>query len=421
MRRLPSRPLRRAGIAIPATPEETAPLLSRLLHENCLEFWYPACIDAAHGGYDLPPGKGERTLRRSKERSLVSQARMVWFFSRLVAGGHGSPAHLEAAAHGFRFLRDRMWDDAHGGFHWCVDARSGRSVRDGKHLYGQSFALFAMSRYAAVSRDTEAAILARRLAHLIHDRAHDPRHGGYVELFRRDWSPWAGKERHYLSDVPAGVKRYNTHLHWFEAVVEYVDQLGDEGARPWIAELSQILTERVVRHEHAACTDAYLPDWSPLPGAVNYGHDMEAVWLLRDAERRTGAVGADRLNRHLGLFEAARQWGWDTRDGGYFWSGPPGGPATDLGKDSWVQAEALVTALWLYMETGREDYADCYLASLDWIVNVQVDWTLGEWHREIAPNGLPMDEKGDGWKSAYHNGRALMTCIELLAGLSGAS
>ncbi|MGE0666847.1 MAG: AGE family epimerase/isomerase [Sphingomonadales bacterium] len=419
MRRLPARPPRRAGIAIPATPGETLPLLSRLLHENCLAFWYPACIDAVRGGYTLVPGREARGIGRSIERGVVSQARMVWFFSRLMTGGHGGPSHLEAAAHGFRFLRDRMWDDLHGGVYWTVDARTGRPIRDGKHLYGQSFALFALSRYAAVSGDGEAESLARTLAHLVHEKSHDAVHGGYLELFRRDWSPWTADERNYLSDVPAGTKRYNSHLHWFEALIEYADQLGDDAARPWLAELSAILTDRVVRHDHAVCTDAHMTDWSPLPGPVNYGHDMEAVWLLRDAERRTGAVGADRIARHVALLSTAHRWGWDDRDGGYFWSGPPGAAAMDRGKNSWVQAEALVSALWLYLETGEADYADWYLATLDWIVNVQADWTRGEWHCEIAPNGRPTGDKGDGWKSAYHDGRALMTCIELLSGRGG--
>lgn len=414
MRRLPPVPLRRAGIAVAGRPEDTGPLLHRLLHENCLAFWYPSCIDHDLGGYLLARDERGRDGGRGWERALVTQSRMLWFFSRLVAGGHGGPEHLEAAAHGFRFLRDRMLDQEHGGFLWSVDARSGRPVRDGKHLYGQAFALFALSRYAATSGDVEATAMARTLAHLVREKAHDAVHGGYGELFARDWTPWSGRERNYLSDVPAGTKRYNTHLHWFEALVEYVDLLGDGGARPWLVELADILTDKVIRHRYAAGTDAHFPDWTPMPDVASYGHDVEAVWLLRDADRRTGVVGAERLDRHLALFATAMRWGWDETEGGFYWSGPLGAPARLRGKVWWVQAEALVAALWLYRETGREEYGACYLRLLDWIVNVQVDWANGEWHREIATNGRIIGDKADGWKAAYHNGRALMICIELI-------
>lgn len=414
MRRLPPVSVRRAGIPVPGRPEETAPLLRRLLHENCLGFWYPSCIDHDLGGYLLARDERGRNAGRAWERAIVTQARMVWLFSRLVAGGHGGPEHLEAATHGFRFLRDHMWDHDHGGFLWSVDARSRRPVRDGKHLYGQAFALFALSRYAATSGDGEAAALARTLAHLVHRKAHDAVHGGYAELFARDWTPWPGMERDYLSEVPAGTKRYNTHLHWFEALVEYADLLGDGEARPWLAELSDILTDKVIRHEHAAGTDAHFPDWTPMPDVACYGHDVEAVWLLRDADRRTGLIGAKRLDRHLALFATAMRWGWDAADGGFYWSGPLGAPAVLRGKVWWVQAEALVTALWLYRETGRQEYGACYIRLLDWIVNVQADWPNGEWHREIATNGRVIGDKADGWKAAYHNGRALMTCLDLL-------
>ena len=88
-----------------------------------------------------------------------------------------------------------------------------------------------MARYAAVSGDGEAAALARTHARLVHGAAHDAVHGGYFELFTRDWRHWTGMERHFLSEVPAGTKRYNTHLHWFEALVEYVDLLGGQHGR----------------------------------------------------------------------------------------------------------------------------------------------------------------------------------------------
>ena len=59
--------------------------------------------------------------------------------------------------------------------------------------------------------------------------------------------------------------------------------------------------------------------------------------------------------------------------------------------------------------------AQRYLGTLDWIVDRQADWRHGEWHSEIAPNGRPLGEKASGWKTPYHNGRAMLQCLDMLA------
>jgi mannobiose 2-epimerase len=42
------------------------------------------------------------------------------------------------------------------------------------------------------------------------------------------------------------------------------------------------------------------------------------------------------------------------------------------------------------------------------------DWNVGDWHQQIAADGRVDSVKGHRWKAAYHNGRAMMECINLL-------
>jgi mannose/cellobiose epimerase-like protein (N-acyl-D-glucosamine 2-epimerase family) len=43
-----------------------------------------------------------------------------------------------------------------------------------------------------------------------------------------------------------------------------------------------------------------------------------------------------------------------------------------------------------------------------------VDWKNGDWHEMILPDGSARGLKAYAWKGAYHNGRAMLRCIELL-------
>ena len=90
--------------------------LASILTENIIPFWYPGAIDRAHGGYRLNHD-GQSAWRGDADKFLVTQARTLWFFSRLATTEYGGGRYLEAARHGYEFLRDRMWDPDCGGFY----------------------------------------------------------------------------------------------------------------------------------------------------------------------------------------------------------------------------------------------------------------------------------------------------------------
>ena len=83
-------------------------------------------------------------------------------------------------------------------------------------------------------------------------------------------------------------------------------------------------------------------------------------------------------------------------------------------KDYWAQAEGLLAALRLHRRTGDARYGRCYLRTLDWIVDAQADWVVGDWHERIDHRGRPGGVKSGMWKDPYHQGRALVECLELL-------
>ncbi|HET6962347.1 MAG TPA: hypothetical protein VFJ27_07615 [Terriglobia bacterium] len=66
------------------------PRLEKNLKENIVAFWLSKSLDRTNGGYTINFGpKGEPKGPGTK--MIVTQARTVWLFSRLVRAGYGGP------------------------------------------------------------------------------------------------------------------------------------------------------------------------------------------------------------------------------------------------------------------------------------------------------------------------------------------
>ncbi len=390
--------------------------LQKILEKNIIPFWHPQVIDKEQGGYRLNHDGGGKWLGPA-DKYLVTQARTVWFFSRLAKSRFGAKEHLDAARHGYEFLRDRMWDKTQEGFYWAVDSGGSHPKLPGKHLYGQAFGLYALSEYSRAAGDQEARQLADRLFQLLDSKAHDKKHGGYRESFQRDWTPLPAGAQSTMG-LPGELKLMNTHLHLLEALTTYYRATKDPTARERLIELILIQSNTVVRKDLGACTDRYLEDWTPLRGpeneVISYGHDVENVWLLIEACNAAGISNGPLMDLYNTLMGYSLQYGYDSRQGGFYDSGSPRQRADRKGKTWWVQSEALVASLWMYRLTGDPAYWNCFQGTLDWVSGHQVDWKKGDWHAAISEDGKPGGSKAGAWKSPYHNGRAAIRCLEIL-------
>jgi mannobiose 2-epimerase len=398
----------------------TASRLERLLLDNILKFWHPHTLDRVHGGYLLNHDeRGE--WKGDAPKALVTQARTLWFFARMARAGFGERKQmLDAAEHGYRFLMGKMRDPRHGGFYWRVDATGNRPLAPKKHLYGQAFALYALSEYAMASGRKDVREAAVRLFELLEEKAHDRMHGGYFEYFNEDWTLPPPEERGYLG-VGSDRKLMNTHLHLMEAMTSFYRATGHPLARERLVELITIEGSAVVRRQWNACTDRHRRDWTPDPegpgGDASYGHDLENLWLLEDALRAAGLPVAPWIEFFRSNFDYAVRFGWDPRLGGFWDRGPLGKPATSRIKIWWVQAEALVSALTLYRLTGEKQYMDVFERTLQFVERHLVDAGRGEWWPQADEKGAAGGGKAGEWKGPYHNGRAMIECIALLKGL----
>jgi len=390
--------------------------LERVLTQNIIPFWYPGVIDSNDGGYRLNHDL-EGRCKGPANKCLVTQARTIWFFSRLVNSRYGAPEQLEAARHGYHFLRDRMWDQQFRGFYWEVDSSGHNAAKPEKQIYGQAFALYALTEYAMVSGDSTAKATAEELFGLMETKAHDKRYGGYRDILQRDWTPLSPTVMAHAHDrVP--IKRMNTHLHLLEAITTFVALTDEPLARERLLELILVNSNSVVRKDIGACTDKYLENWQPFDGPdyqrVSYGHDVENIWLLVEACKTAGISENLLADLYRTLFKYALDYGFDRKAGGFYDSGVFNAPADRRKKIWWVQAEGLVASLQMYRLTGEPLYWDCFTLVLDWIVKHQVDWKHGDWYETVDEEGRASGVKAGPWKGPYHNGRAMLRCLDML-------
>ncbi len=89
-------------------------------------------------------------------------------------------------------------------------------------------------------------------------------------------------------------------------------------------------------------------------------------------------------------------------------------PADRLTKVWWVEAEAVVSALYMNRLTDDPQYLDVFEQTYDYIENHLVDWEHGEWHANVTTRGTAQGDKANIWKAGYHSGRAMIECLEIL-------
>lgn len=355
--------------------------LQRILLENIVPYWR----GRAGGG-------------------LILRARVLWFWSRLASSPYGGLCNEAERAFGDLC---ELWDAQWGGFFWSSEAQD-------KHLYGQAFGLYALSEFAAASGSASALEMANTLAERLAG-AHDAHFGGFCEDLQRDWTPSLAATAGRMGAEPAE-KTMNCHLHLLEAYTRYFE-LTACGA-DLLGELLTICTAAVVRRG-SYCLDTHGRDWSSRGGSVSFGHQLENIWLTARTARALGQPLAPLLGMYRNLFAYAYAFGFDRR-GGFYDQGYPWLPAHRRDKIWWVQAEALVACLEMQQLTGERFYGECFCKTLDWIERRQLDSLHGEWFERIDYRGQARGAKSGLWKGPYHNGRAMLECLERLgAGVVG--
>jgi len=69
----------------------------------------------------------------------------------------------------------------------------------------------------------------------------------------------------------------------------------------------------------------------------------------------------------------------------------------------------------MYRVTGDRKYLSVFEKTYNFLDKYMADWEYGEWHSDTTAEGVArLSDKAQPWKCGYHNGRAMIECIEIL-------
>jgi endoglucanase len=424
--------------AASAAPDSNATLAATLRHalrEETIGPWYPRAVDRDSGGFFSqfdyrwqPTG--------AQDKMIVTQARHVWTTARAAQFFPGDTMFLPASAHGFLFLRDKMWDAEQGGFFWLV-TRGGTPKEDApgrmiKQSYGNAFGIYALAGYYDVSHDARALRLAQDAFHWLDHHAHDPVYGGYFNYTERDGTPLRAG---YHGDPP---KDQNSSIHLLEAFTELYRVWPDSLLRARLVEMQALIrdtmrtdpgylqlffTENLTPVSYRDSSDSARASHHAIDH-VSFGHDIETAYLLLEASEALGRqrdTTTERIAKQM--VDHALRNGYDTSTGGfydegYYFKGKPNITITYPAKNWWAQAEGLNSLLIMADRYPADSlgYRARFLQQWAYINGNLIDHEHGGWYQ----GGLDKEPqqktalKGHIWKAAYHDGRALMNVIRRL-------
>ena len=410
--------------------------MEKSIHTELLNKWYPQCIDNQYGGflttftYDFKP-------TGDQDKMIVTQARHTWSNAKASLLYPEIDYYKTGAAHGFKFLRDVMWDKTHGGFYTLV-TRDGKVKGDStKTAYGNAFGIYALAAYYEASKDADALDLAKKAFLWLEKHSHDPVYKGYFQHLNQNGTPIKRK-----ADTPStsdlGYKDQNSSIHLLEAFTALYHVWPDQLLRQRLEEMLLLIRDRITNPK------GYLAlfltsDWKPVSfknsseavilkhrylDHVSFGHDVETAYLMLEASEALGRKNdAKTLMAGKKMVDHALQNGWDNKLGGFYDEGYyfKNKTAITIIKDSknwWAQAEGLNTLLIManYFPNDRMQYFEKFKKLWQYANTYLIDHKYSDWYEEGLDKepGRKTGLKGHIWKATYHQFRALANCVKNL-------
>ncbi|WP_373519669.1 AGE family epimerase/isomerase [Pricia sp.] len=410
--------------------------------EELVSVWYPKTIDTINGGFwsdfDYKWDK-----KGDQDKMLVSQARHIWTASELALYSKDG-TYQEIAAHGYRFLRDEMWDSENGGFHTLlgIDGDSLEVLSTGKSTYANSFAIYGLAKYYQVSKDTYALDLAKKTFYWLEEHAHDSVYGGYFDVLQQDGS-WmldiTENDKNYDNFIRKDWKDQNSSIHLLESFTALYGVWPDSLLKKRLEEILLLIRDTIIT-DKGYLTLHLERDWTPVSlrdssetyrkehfylDHVSFGHDVETAFLMLEAShilgRKNDSLTAQKAKK---MVDHALEWGWDEQnggfyDGGYYWDPSGKRSIENRAKVWWAEAEALNSLLLMaQLHPEEKHYETLFEKQWQYIDSYLIDHEHGGWY----PEGLDTDAeakkaaKAQVWKVNYHTIRSLINVITMLKG-----
>jgi len=402
------------------------------LHNELLPFWLDRVWDKENGGF-VTQFDTNGNLTDCDEKSMLAHMRTIFSLSIAYENGHDLDGRCKnLAKKGVDFAIDVYWDEIYGGFYWLLD-RKNNVIIDQKIMYGQSFAIYALSTYARVFNDDRALSYAEKCFDLLQIYCSENTYGGYWEMFERDWTlKGAG---------PAGGDRktLDFHMHLMEALTALYKASGKEIHKRKLLEVIDLLLNTILDKKTRTGTPQFYKDWSVAPQIkfdiiwgwdrfdaasgvkphsdnTSYGHNVEFFWLLMDSLKALNIDPKQYDDTFKTILNHALKNGVDWEYGGIYTEGSSlKDEVYDDTKEFWQQAEFMIGMLEAYLLYKDTKYLDVYENVHTFVQTKMIKHEVGEWLPLLEREGKPIwNHVSHSWKVNYHTIRATTYSIKRL-------
>lgn len=379
------------------------------LENNILPFWSVRVKDESTGGF-FGAFHPDGTPDADAPRVLILNARLLWTFSSAYRI-FGDDSYLQDAWYTYRYFMKYFWDAKNLGAYYSVNL-DGTPLKDFKLVYGQAFAIYALSEFNRATGHEAALHDAISLYEKLEDVALDKVNDGYWECFSADWTKRAD-ELHTMAQH--STKSMNTHLHLIEAYTSLLRINDTPKMRADTARHFDIMTKKVLNRESGHYYMYLNDDWTHTSLAESYGHDIEGSWLTNECAHVIGDKSLIRESETIAASMAGACLKAVMPDGSMLDEGTPDGRFLDESRVWWIQAENVVGMLNAWQSSGNSTFLKTAYEQAMYIRRYMSDHLDGEWFGFLDEHGRPdalHAAKVTGWKCPYHNARMCFEIIE---------
>jgi mannobiose 2-epimerase len=220
-----------------------------VLVNNILHVYYPRIIDTVNGGFFTNFDNKWNAAEPKQQKMLVTQSRDIWTACQAATRYPDDTRFKKAAEHGFKYLRDVMWDKTYGGFYNYkgMDEQKNPSVKL-KMAYGNAFAIYALSAWYKLSHSAEALELAEKDFLWLENNSHDPVYGGYYNVMSQEGysviNPKMDSKSKIFLRLNGKYKDYNSSIHLMEAFTSLYEVWPDDLVKKRLEEMFLIVRDK---------------------------------------------------------------------------------------------------------------------------------------------------------------------------------
>jgi len=337
------------------------------LNSKLIPFWASRAVEPKFGGFQTNYDRdGIRT--DVTEKSFLAQCRSIFTISHAMRLGFDWPNGKDAVQQGINFLLKYFRDNEYDGYYWIVE-EDGHPIDENKIIYGHSFLIYGLSEYALLTGDKTAESEAVRIFDLVQEKVADKKNGGYYEHFDRYFNLKQAR-----GDIGTH-KSLDVHMHLMEAYTTLYELTQTKNHREALLSVIELIFDKMVDKLTGTGISMFTEDWRPIANVeldtvwgrdrfdedgksvdiTSYGHNIELAWLYLHAQDILGIPREKSLDRVVPIYEHTYQKGIDWKYGGIFVEGQRRGEPTEVTKEFWQQAEAMVGFLDAYLVTGQEN------------------------------------------------------------------